>query len=222
MRFLGFNILISSFAATLAAQSPQPKMGAPLSGLTSLQLQRFDDGKADFANVFDEAQGLGPIFNQISCANCHNNPVGGPGSSTITRFGYDDGKGGFDPLTAIGGTLLQAGAIDPAVQEVIPAIANVIASRVTPSALGAGLIEAIDDVDIVANEFLAFVLLLFLTRDMVDLVADNFSRSSCSTNSKAKTARLPPPPRRRRRRRCWHWSSSYPHPPQQQQCAWHR
>lgn len=152
MRFLGFNILISSFAATLAAQSPQPKMGAPLSGLTSLQLQRFDDGKADFANVFDEAQGLGPIFNQISCANCHNNPVGGPGSSTITRFGYDDGKGGFDPLTAIGGTLLQAGAIDPAVQEVIPAIANVIASRVTPSALGAGLIEAIDDVDIVANE----------------------------------------------------------------------
>lgn len=152
MRFFGFSILLSSIAAPLVAQTPQPKMGAPLNGLTALELQRFEDGKADFANVFDVAQGLGPIFNQISCANCHNNPVGGPGSTTVTRFGYDDGKGTFDPLNALGGSLLQAGAIDPAVAEVIPTQANVTASRVTPSALGAGLIEAIDDADISANE----------------------------------------------------------------------
>ena len=152
MRFLGFSIVLSTIAAPLMAQSPQPKMGAPVSGLTSLQLQRFDDGKVDFGNVFDAAQGLGPIFNQISCANCHNNPVGGPGSTTVTRFGYDDGKGTFDPLTALGGSLLQAGAIDPAVEEVIPVQANVTANRITPSILGAGLVEAIDDADILANE----------------------------------------------------------------------
>ncbi|MFT4514834.1 MAG: CxxC motif-containing protein (DUF1111 family) [Planctomycetota bacterium] len=152
MRFLGFSVLLSTIAAPLMAQTPQPKMGAPVSGLTPLQLQRFDDGKVDFENVFDAAQGLGPIFNQISCANCHNNPVGGPGGTTVTRFGYDDGKGTFDPLASIGGSLLQAGAIDPAVGEVIPAAANVTANRVTPSILGAGLVEAIDDADILANE----------------------------------------------------------------------
>ena len=127
MRFLDFSILLSTIAAPMMAQSPQPKMGAPVSGLTALELQRFDDGKVDFANVFDVAQGLGPIFNQISCANCHNNPVGGSGGTTVTRFGYDDGKGTFDPLVAIGGSLLQAGAIDPAVGEVIPVQANVTA-----------------------------------------------------------------------------------------------
>lgn len=152
MRFLDFPILLSAIAAPLMAQSPQPKMGAPVSGLTALELQRFDDGKVDFANVFDVAQGLGPIFNQISCANCHNNPVGGSGGTTVTRFGYDDGKGTFDPLVAIGGSLLQAGAIDPAVGEVIPVQANVTANRVTPSVLGAGLVEAIDDADILVNE----------------------------------------------------------------------
>jgi hypothetical protein len=152
MRFLGFSLLFSSFAAPLMAQMPQPRMGAPLDGLTALELQRFEQGKIDFANVLDTASGLGPIFNQISCANCHNNPVGGPGSTRVTRFGYDDGKGGFDPLNSLGGTLLQAGAIDAAVQEVIPAAANVTARRVTPSALGAGLVEAIDDADIAANE----------------------------------------------------------------------
>jgi len=152
MRFLNYSILAGALASSLVAQSPQPKMGDPLPGLTPLQLQRFENGKADFSNVLDVASGLGPIFNQISCANCHNNPVGGPGGTTVTRFGYDDGKGGFDPLTAIGGSLLQAGAIDPAVQELIPTQANVTAQRVTPSALGAGLIEAIDDAAILANE----------------------------------------------------------------------
>ena len=151
MHFLKFTILLSTLAAPALAQTPQPKMGAPLTGLTALQLQRFETGKIDFGNVLDAVDGLGPIFNQISCANCHNNPIGGPGTTTVTRFGYDDGKGGFDPLSALGGTLLQAGAIDPAVQEVIPAQANVISQRVTPSVLGAGLVEAIDDADIIAN-----------------------------------------------------------------------
>ena len=134
-------------AQTLAAQTPQPASGQPLDGLTAAQLQAF----ADFGRVWDNPDGLGPIFNQVSCANCHNNPVGGSGSTKVTRFGYDDGSG-FDPLTALGGSLLQQGAIDPAAQESIPAAANITARRVTPSALGLGLIEAIADADIAANE----------------------------------------------------------------------
>jgi len=152
MRSLAPSILLASFAAPLLAQSPQPKMGDPLEGLTAAQLTAFEDGRNDFGNPLDAAGGLGPIFNQVSCANCHNNPVGGPGGTTVTRFGYDDGKGGFDPLAGLGGSLLQSGAIDPAASEIVPAAANITAQRVTPSALGAGLIEAIADADIEANE----------------------------------------------------------------------
>jgi CxxC motif-containing protein (DUF1111 family) len=139
-------------AAPLAAQIAQPKMGAPLSGLTAAQHQRFVDGRVDFSRVFAAVDGLGPIFNQTSCASCHNNPVGGPGSITVTRFGFTDGKGTFDPLTAIGGSLLQAQAIDLAVQEIVPAAANTTATRVTTSTLGLGLIEAIPDAAIAARE----------------------------------------------------------------------
>ena len=152
MRSLELSVLLAFLAAPLTAQAPQPPMGAPLNGLTATQLQRFDDGKVDFSTVLSVSNGLGPIFNQTNCASCHNNPVGGPGSITVTRFGLDNGKGGFDPLTGLGGTLLQQGAIAPGASEVVPAVANVTSLRITPSALGAGLVEAIPDAAIAANE----------------------------------------------------------------------
>jgi CxxC motif-containing protein (DUF1111 family) len=147
-----FLFFVAATASTLAAQSPQPKMGAPLNGLTAAQLQRFQAGRVDFTQVFQASQGLGPIFNQTSCGSCHNNPVGGPGGQFVTRFGFTDGKGNFDPLEALGGSLLQANAINLACQEVVPGIANTTAQRITTSALGMGLIEAIADAAIAARE----------------------------------------------------------------------
>lgn len=153
MRTFDLSVFVAVVAvSSLAAQSPQPKMGAPVQGLTAAQLQRFTAGRADFSHVFQVGEGLGPIFNQASCASCHNNPVGGPGSQSVTRFGYTDGKGNFDPLSALGGSLLQAQAINTACQEVVPAAANTLATRVTPSALGMGLVEAIPDAAIAARE----------------------------------------------------------------------
>jgi CxxC motif-containing protein (DUF1111 family) len=58
-------------------------------------------------------------------------------------------NGVFDPLESQGGSLLQARAIDPAVQEVIPRQANVVARRLTTPLFGAGLIDAITDSEIV-------------------------------------------------------------------------
>lgn len=139
-------------ACQLLAQAPQPKAGRPLNGLTSQQLARFQAGRQDFTRVMTVQDGLGPIFNQTSCASCHNNPVGGPGSITVTRFGFTDGKGNFDPLTALGGSLLQQGAINAACVETIPSAANTTATRVTTSSLGIGLIEAIPDAAIAARE----------------------------------------------------------------------
>jgi len=125
--------------------------GDPLGTLTQAQLNAFQDGRDEFENVEDVQSGLGPVFNNNSCAACHSVPSTG-GSSTIfvTRFGRTT-NGVFDPLTAQGGSLLQDHAIDPAGQEVVPAEANVVIHRQTTPLYGLGLIEAIPDATIMAG-----------------------------------------------------------------------
>ena len=118
----------------------QPRAGDPLPTLSIDQLLRFEIGKISFNEDLTVEGGLGPIFNQTSCGSCHNNPVGGAGSQTVTRFGFIGKKGGFDPLAALGGSLLQAEAISDKCAEVVPPEANVTSFRVTNSALAFGLI----------------------------------------------------------------------------------
>jgi len=126
-------------------------LGGPLSGLTTTQANDFANGLEEFGSVDTPESGLGPIFNDNSCAACRSVPVTGGGSTRfVTRFGHLS-NGAFDPLSALRGSLLQARAIDPAVQEAIPAQANVVAHRVTTPLFGAGLIEAIPDDVILAN-----------------------------------------------------------------------
>ncbi|MBI3875344.1 MAG: c-type cytochrome [Verrucomicrobia bacterium] len=132
-----------------------PLFGDPLPNLTLEQLAEFADGRDDFEQVETVASGLGPIFNNVSCAACHSAPiVGGSSRIVVTRFGRMV-NGRFDPLTEKGGTLLHQFAIAPAVREVIPREANVIAHRRTPPLFGVGLIEAIPDDAIRQNALLA-------------------------------------------------------------------
>ncbi len=150
-------ILLTALGAVAAAgggPSLQPEAGAPLDGLTPEQELRFLSGRNAFDKTFTVEEGLGPIFNQDNCAGCHANPtIGGSGSIFVTRFGFNDEKGGgFDPLDDLGGSLLQANAIDDACQEVVPASANVTSARITPSVFGIGLVEAIPEADIIAGE----------------------------------------------------------------------
>jgi CxxC motif-containing protein (DUF1111 family) len=131
-----------------AAPHANGRLGDPLPDLTQDQLAAFTDGLGEFENVETPESGLGPIFNNTSCANCHSTPtIGGASALSVTRFGRDD-KGLFDPLAQEGGSLLQSRAIDPAVLERIPADATIIAQRQTTALFGAGLIEAIADKDI--------------------------------------------------------------------------
>lgn len=129
----------------------QPRPGEPLAGLTAAQLERFYIGRSAFDQHFQAGEGLGPTFNQDSCGACHNDPLGGSGSILVTRFGRVE-KGSFDPLEGLGGSLLQAQGISLSCAEVVPAEANVVAQRVTPSTMGFGLVEAILDDDILAGE----------------------------------------------------------------------
>jgi CxxC motif-containing protein (DUF1111 family) len=121
------------------------QFGSPLEGLTAAEQLAFDAGRDEFEAVETPEGGLGPIFNDSSCLACHSGAAtGGPSTHTVTRFGRLS-HGVFDPLDSLGGSLLQAKAIDPELQEVVPPEANVVARRMSTPLFGAGLIEAISD-----------------------------------------------------------------------------
>jgi CxxC motif-containing protein (DUF1111 family) len=154
---VGLALLASAAALAPAglaaggAVTAQPRMGDPLPGLTPQQLSRFDVGKGEFGRVFLISEGLGPIYTHLSCGLCHDNPLGGGGGVTVLRFGrLEDDV--FDPLLDLGGPILQPTPNDQDCDETVPPEANVTAERVTPGALGYGLVEAIPDADLLANE----------------------------------------------------------------------
>jgi CxxC motif-containing protein (DUF1111 family) len=128
-----------------------PDFGDPLPNLTAEQLAKFAAGLGEFQNRDDEATGLGPGFNDVSCVGCHSaTAIGGASARFVTLFGRVQ-NGQFGPLPELGGPSLQQRAIDPIAQEVVPAKANVTAKRLTTPLFGAGLIEGIPDTAILQN-----------------------------------------------------------------------
>ncbi|MFN0060159.1 MAG: di-heme oxidoredictase family protein [Planctomycetota bacterium] len=124
----------------------QPRMGDALPGLTATELARFEAGKVQFERIFLPPEGLGPIFNDDSCASCHSAPAaGGSGSIEVTRFGLLNKGDPFDPLESLGGSLLQNQAISDPCMETVPPSANIVINRITTLAIGLGLIEGIPD-----------------------------------------------------------------------------
>lgn len=113
------------------------------------------DNMSDFQEVDDAARGLGPLFNQTSCANCHSGPrVGGGSNVTELRAGHRDSSGNFvNPTIVINGgkdvitgrSLINQFAICKKAKEVLPRSENIRALRISVSTLGDGFIEAVDD-----------------------------------------------------------------------------
>ena len=94
------------------------------------------------------ADGLGPVYNAVSCADCHQNPVvGGPSQVTELRAGHFS-RGVFAEHP--GGSLIQDRAIDPAIQERVLDDYDVRSLRISLNTLGDGFIEAIADTTLVA------------------------------------------------------------------------
>lgn len=128
-------------------------LGDPLSGLTGAQLAAFETGLEDFEEVEGLDDGVGPVFNALSCAECHAHPVTGGSSpdlqvAQVVRIGTLT-NGLFDPLAGLGGMVLQRRSIKeldpncPVLPEAIPAGASFVSLRQTPIVFGDGLIEAI-------------------------------------------------------------------------------
>ena len=82
-----------------------PVAGDALPGLTATEQQAFLDGKDAFVEVEDLDEGLGPVFNEKSCGNCHFlGATGGAGTQFEIRAGRLE-NGVFDSLVAQGGQL---------------------------------------------------------------------------------------------------------------------
>jgi CxxC motif-containing protein (DUF1111 family) len=139
------RILIFAVPALVALAQQLGLPGSPMQGLTSRELELFRVGREDFMEVETPEEGLGPMFNGTSCAQCHNIPaVGGTGTMVETRAGYRDEDGSFH--APAGGTLMHLFSVPPHDCQVsVYDEANVVAHRISMPLFGVGLVEAIPD-----------------------------------------------------------------------------
>jgi len=136
-------------------------IGQALPGLSAAEKERFESGLQAFSGVETRADGLGPVFNGTSCAECHKAAaIGGAGLDVsiarVTRIGGLL-NGVYSDLPQLGGPVLQARSLRefdtscPIVGEVVPPQAGFVSLRITTPLFGAGLIEAIPDDAILAG-----------------------------------------------------------------------
>jgi len=137
----------------------------PLPDSTPAEVKEFNDGLDEFAEVDTIDEGLGPVFNGKSCAECHAVPSTGGSQSNLgvgreTRISRVF-NGRFDPLDGSvsidrGGQLLQQRAIQlqgcQLNGELVPPEATIVSIRLTTPLFGAGLMEAIPDRTILGNQ----------------------------------------------------------------------
>ena len=139
------KVVVAGFlgVVSITAESIEAPMG--YDGKTNGYLNQADYqlGLDEFNKVQTLPDGLGPVFNDVSCQACHKAPIdGGASQVKVQRAGYFDGVNFIDPP---GGSLIPAKAIDPSIQARVPKDANVRTLRVSLSTLGDGYIEAIPD-----------------------------------------------------------------------------
>jgi len=158
-------LLLTQWQTHSQTSVPSPcrdkKLALPLKDLDPVSDEAFFKGCDEFMEEETPDEGLGPVFNGKSCAECHSVPsVGGfepnVGVARETRIGrLVDGV--FDPLDGKGpgavnkgGGLLQQRAINLSTckqltGEIVPQEATIVSLRNTTPLFGAGLIEAIPE-----------------------------------------------------------------------------
>ncbi|HEX8152825.1 MAG TPA: di-heme oxidoredictase family protein [Thermoanaerobaculia bacterium] len=167
-RLLALLLMLGQLSAVAAprrraAQHPDPpapaatgNLGEPVRGLTAAQLGSWLAARGGFNEDKDAAGGLGPIFNDVSCLRCHSLPVaGGSNPRVVTLFGRTT-NGAFNPLTALGGLVLQEEALGPEQgmapfqRELVPGQATIVAKRRTTPLFGLGFVDATPDATFIA------------------------------------------------------------------------
>ncbi len=145
---VGLALLLQAGCSDLLTSTPDSgdQLDSPLEGLSATERAAFVRGDEEFARRFSPATGLGPIFNDVSCAACHSADGRGRPGNALSRIGTPD----EDMLRSWGGPQIQNRAIPGALAEVVPAGVHV-SVRLPPPVFAAGLIEAIPEATIIAN-----------------------------------------------------------------------
>ena len=136
-------------------------LGQALPGLTDDQTTAFKLGLRSFSTTETQVDGLGPVFNGTSCAECHKaGSIGGAGIdlniARVTRIGGTR-NGKYTDLPERGGPVMQARSLRefdtscPVEGEVPPREADYVSHRIATPLFGAGLIEAIPAATILAR-----------------------------------------------------------------------
>lgn len=125
-------------------------LAGTIPGLTQHQELEHLVGDAAFGKIFTREDGLGPVFVQTSCSNCHVGNGKGHPTTIVTRFGKVENSI-IDYLHDKGGPQLQQHAISGYTPELLPAEANVFTNRMPPAVMGLGYIAALSDASILAN-----------------------------------------------------------------------
>ena len=118
-------------------------LDGPIAGLSSEESRRFLRGDVAFNDeIFNQVNGLGPLFVANSCGTCHAGDGKGHPFTTLTRFGQTDTLG--NTFLHLGGPQLQHRSIIGFQAEQIPAGAT-FSSFTPPANTGLGFFEAVSD-----------------------------------------------------------------------------
>jgi CxxC motif-containing protein (DUF1111 family) len=140
-------------AVTTADAGLQNLFDVPVSGLSADWVSKFNQGDTLFEIVLREADGLGPLYTRQFCGACHDDEDGlrGPGFAQKMSVVETDGLTPaadqseltyghtIHPFTAAGATTPILAPADPAVR---------VTTRLGPSVLGRGYLEAVEDSEI--------------------------------------------------------------------------
>lgn len=139
-------ILIGCESMLTTKPDPADRFDEPVAGLDNGELGDFQDGHEQFRKAFSIREGLGPIFNNLSCASCHSGDGRGTTENILTRFSR-----GADLVPGEGGPQVQTKAIPGATPEQVPAGADV-SRRLPPPVFGVGFLEALTESTILSRE----------------------------------------------------------------------
>ena len=139
-----------SLAACGTVMTDTPTAGddfeSPFAGLSSNLNAQFARGDENFERAFTPEEGLGPIFNNVGCEGCH--PGDGRGTADLGFFRFSRGS---DLALDLGGPQHQDKSISGVPLEQVPEGVD-RSFRMPPPVFGVGLIEAIPEATILANE----------------------------------------------------------------------
>jgi CxxC motif-containing protein (DUF1111 family) len=155
IRFVALGVVLAGSLLPVAfsdapAEAPPAFNPATMSLKTNglVTQAQFNLDKEVFEEQEGAEEGLGPVYNAQSCAECHQSPVTGAISQvTELRAGHFDGLNFSDHT---GGSLINDRALNPAYQERVLGAYEVRTFRTSLNTLGDGFVEAIDSNTLIA------------------------------------------------------------------------